>query len=144
MATITANPAKSTTITATVADITGTLSSGPREYRIVTFVDQHGKQRTFAVNEKFYLNNKDRIVADATLVIVYETTQKDVTTWEDAQGKVALHTYSGDNIRSVVRATSQQAKTGLLDMLEERLVSRKDDNPAFVGALATLYGSMLR
>ncbi|HPQ79871.1 MAG TPA: hypothetical protein PLG47_05425, partial [Candidatus Dojkabacteria bacterium] len=57
----------------TVADISDIITKNNRDFRIVTFSVEDNKTKTFALNEKFYQRNINRIVLDATLVVEYET-----------------------------------------------------------------------
>lgn len=125
-----------------VADITDTITKGVREFRILT-LSVDGTTKTFAINEKFYLRNKDRIVLDAALVVEYEVTVEGKTHWVDGD-VVKPHTYSGENVQNITRATTQQSKMMLLDNLEARLIKQGESNPNMANAFATLYGNMLR
>lgn len=129
-------------IVGVVADITDTITKGVREFRILT-LSVDGTTKTFAINEKFYLRNKDRVVPDAALVVEYEVTVEGKTHWMDGD-VVKPHTYSGENVQNITRATTQQSKMMLLDNLEARLIKQGESNPNMANAFATLYGNMLR
>jgi len=125
----------------TVADISDIITKNNRDFRIVTFSVEDNKTKTFALNEKFYQRNINRIVLDATLVVEYETCVKDKTHWVDAEGKEHVHTYDGDNVSNITRATGIQAKMLVLPILEGKLA---DVAPEKSMAYATLYGNLLR
>lgn len=127
-----------------VADISDTITKNTKSFRLVTFSLEDNKTKVFAVNEKFYLRQQSRLVPDATLVVEYETCMKDKTHWVDSDGKEHVHTYDGDNISNIVRATSVQSKMLMLGTLEGKLHAVAESNPNAANAFATLYGNMLR
>ena len=137
------NLPKTTVQTVTIAEVSDILTKNGKEFRMVTFIDEHGKSQSLPVNEKFYLRNNARFQPD---VVVQLTTQEVIegkTHWVDDAGKKNVHTYSGTNVSSVVRATAHQAKMQTLNALETRLL-KHEENPATMNALATMYGNMLR
>lgn len=130
-------------ITGIVADISNTITKGAREFRILT-LSVDGSTKTFAINEKFYQRNKDRVTLDSALVVEYEVCVDGETHWVDKDGTINVHTYNGENVQNITRATSQQSKMMLLDNLESRLIKQGEANPNMANAFATLYGNMLR
>lgn len=133
--------APKSTLIATVADITDMISKNGRDFRIVTFSIEDNKTKQFVVNEKFYQRQQSRLVPDATLVVEYETTTKDKTHWVDNDGKEHVHTYDGENISNITRATAIQAKMMVLPIIEAKMEAVTD---AKAMAMATLYGNLLR
>ena len=140
MATTTKLAAK-TTFIGTVADISDIITKNNKEFRLVTFSVEDNKTKVFAVNEKFYMRNQQRFALDTTLVVEFETTIKDKTHWVDADGKEHIHTYDGENISNITRATGIQAKMMVLPIIEAKM---NDVSDAKAMAFATLYGNLLR
>ena len=133
--------ANKTTFIGTVADISDVINKNGKDFRLVTFSLEDNKTKVFAINEKFYQRNLTRIVLDTTLVVEYETCIKDKTHWVDADGKEHVHTYDGENISNITRATSIQAKMMVLPVIEAKM---NDVSDAKALAFATLYGNLLR
>lgn len=125
----------------TVADISDIITKNSKDFRIVTFSLGDNKTKQFVVNEKFYQRQQSRLVPDSTLVVEYETCIKDKTHWLDAEGKEHVHTYDGENISNITRATAVQTKMMLMPVLEEKLASVENEKAM---AFATLYGAMFR
>ena len=128
----------------TVADVSNTIKRNGREFRIITFIDENGKTVTFAVSENFYLNNKTRLAPDVTLNVAVEHSVAGKTTWYDRETEQHnVHTTTGDNIRNVILATSEQTKMSLLDKLEDKLKGYAEQ-PALLGPMAELFKAALR
>jgi len=81
------------------------------------------------------------LALDTTLVVEYETVVKDKTHWVDADGKEHVHTYDGENISNITRATTIQTKMMVLPIIEAKM---NDVSDAKAMAFATLYGNLLR
>ena len=133
--------ATKSTFIGTVADISDVINKNGKDFRLVTFSVEDNKTKVFAVNEKFYLRNTSRLVLDSTLVVEYETVIKNKTHWVDADGTEHVHTYDGENISNITRATSIQAKMMVLPVIEAKM---NDVSDAKAMAFATLYGNLLR
>ena len=133
--------ASKTTFIGTVADISDMITKNNRDFRLVTFSVEDNKTKVFAINEKFYQRNKERLALDTTLVVEYETTIKDKTHWVDADGKEHVHTYDGENIANITRATGIQAKLMVLPIIEAKMNEVSNEKAM---AMATLYGNLLR
>lgn len=133
--------ATKTTFIGTVADVSDTITKNNKEFRLVTFSVEDNKTKVFAVNEKFYMRNNTRFALDTTLVVEYEVVIKDKTHWVDAQGAEHVHTYDGENISNITRATAIQTKMMVLPIIEAKM---NDVSDAKAMAFATLYGNLLR
>ena len=133
--------ANKSTFIGTVADISDVITKNNKEFRLVTFSVEDNKTKVFAVNEKFYMRNATRFALDTTLVVEYETTIKDKTHWVDTAGVEHVHTYDGENISNITRATGIQAKMMVLPIIEAKM---NDVSDAKAMAFATLYGNLLR
>lgn len=133
--------ASKTTFIGTVADISDMITKNNRDFRLVTFSVEDNKTKVFAINEKFYQRNKERLALDTTLVVEYETTIKDKTHWVDTEGKEHVHTYDGENIANITRATGIQAKLMVLPIIEAKMNEVSNEKAM---AMATLYGNLLR
>ena len=133
--------ASKTTFIGTVADISDMITKNNRDFRLVTFSVEDNKTKVFAINEKFYQRNQTRLALDTTLVVEFETTIKDKTHWVDADGKEHVHTYDGENIANITRATGIQAKLMVLPIIEAKMNEVSNEKAM---AMATLYGNLLR
>lgn len=125
----------------TVADISDIINKNGKDFRLVTFVLGDNKTKVFPVNEKFYQRQQSRLVLDSTLVVEYETVVKDKTHWVDTDGKEHVHTYDGENISNITKATGLQTKLMVLPIIEAKMEEVTDGKAM---AMATIYGNLLR
>lgn len=101
--------AKTRSILATVADISALLESNSREFFMVSFVDQNNGEFSMPIGKGFYDRNASRFVLDTCVSLTIESTILGRTQYKDKNtGDIKTHKSTGDNVRSIVKATSRQ------------------------------------